>query len=400
MNMKKTFAPIYNFPGYYVKDIDLSSEYAIVHLAKDQRYTDRCPYCDKKVVFNRDVTQTVKDMPIGPVTLVLISYSAKQCYCSRCKKYHTFHPVGIDTKAKATTRFMEFVSRLCRYLPANIIPEFYPISASTARRWDKRILTNSLPEPNMDNLEVLLIDEKQIRKGHNYVTLILNGITGELLYFAEGKKKESIEPFFAKLTQEQKDSIIAVGIDRSGAYKSAVEDYLDNADIVFDRFHLIMNYNKVIDKVRRKEYLDAKKEDKDVIKGQRFNLFRNKENRTDDQKKSFQRLRMINENLCTMEIMKDGFRKLWTYVYGKCAKKHLVNWVNMAMESGIEDLQKFAKGVLRDQKEILAYCKHRVTSGKLEGFNNIVSRIVHRACGCKDLDYLFLKLRQASLANT
>ena len=48
-------------------------------------------------------------------------------------------------------------------------------------------------------------------------------------------------------------------------------------------------------------------------------------------------------------------------------------------------------------QEVLDFCKHRVTLGPLEGFNNLVSRIVHRAFGVRDLDYLFLKLRPESL---
>ena len=47
-------------------------------------------------------------------------------------------------------------------------------------------------------------------------------------------------------------SIAAVGIDRSGAYRAAVEAHLPDADIVFDKFHLISNLGEVIDKVRRR----------------------------------------------------------------------------------------------------------------------------------------------------
>ncbi|MCH1502274.1 MAG: transposase [Verrucomicrobiales bacterium] len=55
--------------------------------------------------------------------------------------------------------------------------------------------------------------EKAIRKGHGYVTLILNGETGELLHMAEGKKKASLESFFEKLTEAQKACIEVVCID-------------------------------------------------------------------------------------------------------------------------------------------------------------------------------------------
>ena len=45
----------------------------------------------------------------------------------------------------------------------------------------------------------------------------------------------------------------------------------------------------------------------------------------------------------------------------------------------------------------LNYCKHKITTGPLEAFNNTISRIIHRACGVRNMDYLFLKLRQESL---
>ena len=64
----------------------------------------------------------------------------------------------------------------------------------------------------------------------------------------------------------------------------------------------------------------------------------------------------------------------------------------------MEQLRHFARSLLRAKEEILNFCKHRITLGPLEAFNNVVARIIHRACGVRDLDYLFLKLRQESLA--
>ena len=98
---------------------------------------------------------------------------------------------------------MHYVCRLCRFMPADKIPVFLPISASTARRWDKRILAQYLPDPDLDNLRVILIDEKSIGAGHQYMTVVINGETGEVLHLAEGKKKTSLESFFQKLTPQQ-----------------------------------------------------------------------------------------------------------------------------------------------------------------------------------------------------
>ena len=87
-------------------------------------------------------------------------------------------------------------------------------------------------------LRVLIIDEKAIRKGHGYMTLVLNGETGELLHMAEGKKKPSLESFFEKLTEAPKACIEAVCTDRSGAYQSVVGEQVPKATVVDDRFHM------------------------------------------------------------------------------------------------------------------------------------------------------------------
>ncbi len=168
-------------------------------------------------------------------------------------------------------------------MPADKVPEFLPISASTARRWDKRILAQRLPSPDLDNLRVLLIDEKSIGKHHHFITVVINGESGEVLHIAEGKKKASLETFFQKLSPEQIDNIQAVGIDRAGAYKAVIQDYAPNAEIVFDKFHIVSNLNTAVDEVRRTEWRNADKDNRKFIKGQRFNLLRNAHNLKDDQ---------------------------------------------------------------------------------------------------------------------
>ena len=97
----------------------------------------------------------------------------------------------------------------------------------------------TLPAPKLDGIRAVLVDEKSIGKGHQYLTVVLNADTGEVLHLAEGKRKASLQGFFVKLTKKQKESIKAVGIDRAGAYKAVVEKGLPHAKIVYDKFHLL-----------------------------------------------------------------------------------------------------------------------------------------------------------------
>ena len=192
-------------------------------------------------------------------------------------------------------------------------------------------------------------------------------------------------------------SILAVGIDRSGAYRAAVELYLPKADIVFDKFHLVANLGEVIDKIRRRTQAQADAEGRALLKGQRYNLLRNRENLTADGRANLKELLATNRDLSVVYVLKDAFKQVWTYTYRKCADKCLSGWIGMALESGIAELKRFANGLVKAKEQILNFCQHRITSARIEAFNTLVSRVIHKACGVSDLDYLFLKLRQESL---
>ena len=97
--------------------------------------------------------------------------------------------------------------------------------------------------------------------------------------------------------------------------------------------------------------------------------------------------------------MKDALKRTWTYLYPKWAAKYLDKWISLAKETGLKPLIKFAEGLDRDRNEILSFIKHRITSAKLEAFNATIARIVRRACGYRDLEYLYLKIRQEGITD-
>jgi len=388
---------LFHFPGYVVDKITVGGPVGQVFLRRDGRVRLTCPSCGAAMAVNRQVTQTARDLPLGSAVLVVLTYPAIQGRCSRCGATATIHPPGIEPYARATRRLMNFVCRLARAMTLSDTAELLGLSSSTAYRWDFAVLKDGLPPPNLENLRILLVDEKMVRRRHGYVTLVMNGENGELLYMAEGKKKESLDGFFAMLSAQQAGGIVAVAMDRAGAYYEVVKARLPKVDIVFDKFHLVKNYNDVIDEVRRAEWHKAQAADKQVIKGQRYNLFRRPEHRTQEQTRSLDALLAINKNLNVAHVLGEALGELWTYASRGWAGRYLAQWVGWAKQSGVAALRRFAKSLLKAKDEVLNYCKHRITTAQLEGFNNLISRIIHRACGVSNLDYLFLKLRQESL---
>ena len=393
---------LYQFPGWIIDNIDLNFTLNTgdVFLRQDARKKMlQCPYCDYPMGAMRTSERQVLDLPLSVLNKMTIHFTASQGKCSQCGNFHTFLPEGIEENSRATERLKIYLSRFCRFMPVNKAATFFPVSVNTARRWDKDVLQRTLVSPVLDDIYAILIDETSIGKGHNYLTVVLNADTGEVLHLAEGKKKTSLEGFFEKLSTEQKASIQAVGIDRSGSYQSVVKEQIPHAKIVYDKFHIVSNYNDVIDEIRREEWRQAEeKEDKEFIKGQRFNLFKNPWNLKFDQKKSLKDLLDMNENLYSAYILKDALKNLWTYTSETWAGKYLDKWIGWANETGIDELIRFAKGLNRDRDGLLSYCKHKITSAKIESFNASIKRIIRKACGYRDMDYLYLKIRQEALA--
>ncbi len=120
------------------------------------------------------------------------------------------------------------------------------------------------PPPHTDNLtgpiqtqrrkqscRVLLIDETSIRKRHRYVTVILNGDTGELLDMIEGRSKAALSRFFIEQGPRWCHSVRTVVTDGSHSYRAAIHRYLPGARHVLDRFHAVRWFAQGLTLVRR-----------------------------------------------------------------------------------------------------------------------------------------------------
>ena len=126
-------------------------------------------------------------------------------------------------------------------------------------RWDRAVLRNHLAPPDLDHLRLVMVDEKAIGRGHQDVTGVLDGDTGELLQLHEGRKKASLQAFFDRLTEAQKARIQAVCVDRLATYVECIEAEVPEAAIVYDKSHLLCNCHRLVNQVRRQEWNKARR---------------------------------------------------------------------------------------------------------------------------------------------
>jgi len=93
-----------------------------------------------------------------------------------------------------------------------------------------------------------------------------------------------------------------------------------------------------------------------------------------------------NNALSRAYYLKEGFQRFREHVYEGCAKRHMKHWLLWASHSRIEPFKDFARLVRDHLGGILAWTKARMSNGALEGMNNKVKLVSHRALGFRNAE--------------
>lgn len=295
-----------------------------------------------------------------------------------------------------TKRFERAVAELCRKLPIQDVAEHFGLSWSTVKEIDRRRLVGEVGTPCYDGLRLLAVDEIAVRKGQNYLTNVLDLESGRVVWMGEGRSEETLTAFFAELTPEQRATIEAVATDMAAGYGKAVAEACPQAKLVYDLFHVVAKYSReVVDVVRRQEARQYVGPDRRFIKGSRYLLLRNHADLWPDERLRLKALLQANDRLNTVYVLKDQLKEIWRYRRAGWARRALARWCDLALQSGIEPLVRFARNLLRHATGILNHCRYPIHTGRLEGVNNKIKVMKRIAYGYRDQDYFILKIKDA-----
>jgi transposase len=99
------------------------------------------------------------------------------------------------------------------------------------------------------------VDEMSVRKGHEHVSVFADLVRKRVLFATEGKDHSVWLKFVEALEKHNghRHAITQASMDMSPAYQKGVQETCRNAQVVFDKFHVVMKVNKAVDQVRRAE---------------------------------------------------------------------------------------------------------------------------------------------------
>jgi transposase len=372
------------------------------HFAKDHTFFRieqprerlRCSQCDSPAVWIRGSKERIfHTLPIGgqPTSIVL---DVPRVSCLRC---HTVRQVKIgfaDPKKHYTRSFERYALELSKLTTIKDVALHLQVSWDTIKDIQAKNLQRKFGKPKLHKLKQIAIDEIAIGKGHHYVTVVLDLLSGAVVFVGDGKGVDALKIFWKRLRRSHA-KIEAVATDMSAAYIRAVRENIRKAVHVFDHFHVIKLFNDKLSAFRRQLYHEASSDhDRRILKGTRWLLLKNPEN-LDAGRNELDRLKaalLLNQPLSIAYYLKEDLRQIWSQPDKHTARRVLKDWLARARVSGIRMLIQFAATLEEHQEGVLNYYDYKISTGPLEGTNNKIQLMKRQAYGFRDQAFFKLKI--------
>lgn len=198
---------------------------------------------------------------------------------------------------------------------------------------------------------------------------------GILIEVIDSHKQEDIIEILNQQPIEVRQKVEEVSVDMWGGFPKVVEKVFPNAEIVFDRFHVMKPVNDELNLIR--------KQAKVTNKGSKFILLKNGEDLTEEEQIKLDEILSRSKRLRSAYEWKEEFREIYqTSTTVEEGKIRLEKWLLKA-----QSIYCVAITTIRNHLDgICNYFINRTTSGTMEGINNRIKLIKRQAYGFTNFD--------------
>jgi transposase len=345
-----------------------------------------CSACSRRTrrIHARQPPRTWRDLRIRDQTLVL-RYAPRRVRCPACGPRLERLPWA--QRWQRITRWLALaIARLAKCLSWKETATHFGVDWKTVAAAVRLAVERGLKLRAWRPLHLIGIDEVSRSKGQRYLTLVYDLQRGRIVWIGEGRDAITMQRFFAWLGARRARSIQVVCCDMWAVYVEAVRERLPRARLVFDRFHVVQHLNRAVDEVRRECWHQLSGEQRSVFKKTRWLWLKNPWNLTRLESRRLSALCRVNQPIVRGYYLKEAFQRFWDYCHPGWAKPYLQQWLWWASHSRLAPFKRFARMIREHLDGILAWTELRVSNSALEGMNNKVKVVSHRAYGFRKVD--------------
>lgn len=321
--------------------------------------------------------------------------------CPGCGKVWTVKVPWEGEGKHFTKDFEAFALTLMREMPMKRAGEI--LGETDTRLW--RMLFGHIhrarAQLDLSELVHLGVDEMNIRRGHEYVTVFADLAQRRVVFATEGKDHTTFGRFCEDLLRHNghPHAITQVAMDLSAGYRKGAQENLRNATLTYDPFHVTALVSEAVDEVRRKEAREGNDATKEALKGSMYLFRKNPENLSERQAEELDQLDL--KSLATGTAyqvrleLSDIYRRAAT---PEKARYRLEAWINWAKAKcrrwgqWLAPLERAVRTIETHLEGIVAHWEAELSTAFMEGLNSVFSAVKRRSRGFKSSEYLIAML--------
>ena len=238
--------------AHTVTRVEETDECMLVWIDRLGRRLLRCGVCRQRCLEVHDIRKERewRDLSMRKIALKL-RYRPRRVACPRCGVRVEDFPWA-EPWARVTAALSNAVAVLARELSWQGTARHYGLNWKSVATIVKRAVQYGLRHRKRPPVHVIGIDEVSRRKGQVYLTVVYDLERRVLLWVGGDRTEEAVRPFFTKeMGPRRCRTLQVVCMDMWAAYAKLVRQHAPNAQILFDRFHIVKHLNEAVDAVRR-----------------------------------------------------------------------------------------------------------------------------------------------------
>jgi transposase len=361
---------------------------SVVHVFVEPRKGSRgiCSGCGKRgpTAGTQPSPRHFDFVPLWNLRVMLI-YWMRRIDCPRCGVKVEQVPWA-EGKHQACNAYRLFLARWAKRLSWTEVADIFKTSWGVVFRSVQWVVAYGLVHRDLQGVRSIGVDEIAVWAGHRYLTVVYQIDEGgrRLLWLWESRTKDALGKFFEFWGKKRTAALRFVCSDMWQAYIQVIAKKAGHALHVLDRFHIVSNMNKVIDKVRASEARElARAGYEPVLKNSRWCFLKRKRNLTSKQRRTLSAVLRYSLKTVRTYLLAESLHALWKYVRPESAGWFLDRWCTRALRSRIAPVKRFARTLRKHRELILNYfrAKREISAGAVEGMNLNAKLAIRKARG-------------------
>jgi transposase len=368
-----------------VEDVRVELEAVVVSVRPGSREMHRCGVCGRRCPREDcgEGRRRWRALDLGTTFAYLEADAPRVC----CKHHRVV--VAAVPWARHDSRFTVAFEDQCCWLAVNTskkaVAELLRVTWRTVGSICERVAAEQVAQRDLlAGLKRVGIDDFSHRKGHRYLTVVVDHDTGRLVWAAPGRDRTTVEKFLDLLGAERCEQIELVSCDMAESIASAVDERCPNAVRCLDPFHVIQLATDALDEIRREVWNDARragqKQVAKQLKGARFVLWKNAHQLTGRQRHKLAHIQQTNKPLYRAYLISQQLREIYRVTYHE-AIELLDAWLTWARRCRLPPFVKLAKTITKQRPGIQAAIEHGLSNARIEQVNTQLRLITRRAYG-------------------